>query len=190
MFCFKLLHHIEGDPFWFLGFSSMNLQYTTYLVCMLPEDVIKHMFVVQTNSHIFTMMFQQTCSPQIISLGVFTEVNKLLQPRKSGVMEFMTWCLQQFSEAAHVCFLCHCISTLKEKEIHKIRNVYLIQLGWDNINTRYLRINFKGMSLSHCVNNIYALQFPGVGCSLLTDKMTLKLLWGSKGWGNNEENFL
>ena len=153
----------------------MNLQYTTYLVCMLPEDVIKHLFVVQTNSHIFTMMFQQTCSPQIISLGVFTEVNKLLQPRKSGVMEFMTWCLQQFSEAARVCFLCHCISTLKEKEIHKIRNEYLIQLGWGNTNIRYWRIKFKGMFLGHYVNNLHALQFPGVGCSLLTDDFKINV---------------
>ena len=46
------------------------------------------------------------------------------------------------------------------------------------------------MSLSHYVNNTYALQFLGVGCSLLTDKMTLKLMWGSKRWGNNEDNFL
>ena len=119
--CFKLLWHIEGDPFWSLGFY-----YTTALVFMSFKDVTKHLFVVQTNSHIFTMMSQQTCSPQISSLGVFTVVDKLFQPARSGVMKFVTWCLQQFSEAACVCFLCHCISTLKEKEIHKIRNEYLI----------------------------------------------------------------
>ena len=50
----------------------------------------RYLFLVQTNSHIFTMMFQQTCSPQINSLGAFTVVNKLLQPARSGVMEFVT----------------------------------------------------------------------------------------------------
>ena len=79
---------------------------------------------------------------------------------------------------------------MKEKEIHKVRNEYLIQLGWSNTNIRYRRINFKGMSLSHYVNNIYALQFPAVGCSLLTDKMTLGLMWGSERQGNIEDNFL
>ena len=39
---------------------------------------------------IFTMMFQQTCSPQISSLGVFTVVDKLFQPARSGVMKFVT----------------------------------------------------------------------------------------------------
>ena len=126
IFCFKLLRYIEGDPFRSLGFSSRNLQYTTALGCMSLKDITKHLFMVQKNSHIFTMMFQQNCSPQINSLGVFSVVDKLLQLARSGVMEFMTGCLQQFSEAAHVCFLCHCISTLKEKEIHKIRNEYLI----------------------------------------------------------------
>ena len=115
IFCFKLLRHIKGDPFQSLGFSSMNLQYTTARGCMLLKDVTKHLLLVQTNSHIFTMMFQQTCSPQINSLGVFTVVSKLLQPTRSGVMVFVTWCLQQFVEVARVCFLCHCISTLKEK---------------------------------------------------------------------------
>ena len=104
----------------------MNLQYNAALGCMLLKDITKHLFVVQTKSNIFTMMFQQTCLPQINSLGVFTTVNKLLQPTRSGVMEFVTRCLKQFSKAAHVCFLCHCVSTLKEKEIHKIRNEYLI----------------------------------------------------------------
>ena len=120
IFCFKLLHHIEGDLFWSLGFSSMNLQYITELGCMSLKDVTKHLFVVQKNSHMFTMIFQQTCWPQINSLAVFTVVNKLLQPARSGVMEFMTWCLQQFSEAARVCFLCHCISTLKEKRFIRL----------------------------------------------------------------------
>ena len=90
IFCLKLLLHIEGDPFRSLGFSSMNLQYTATLGCMLLKEVTKHLFVVQTNTHIFTMMFQQTCSPQINSLDVFTVVDKLLQPARSGVMEFMT----------------------------------------------------------------------------------------------------
>ena len=89
------------------------------------KDITGHVFVVQTNSHILPMMFQQTCSPQINSLGVFTVVSKLLQPTRSGVMVFVTWCLQQFSEAACVCFLCHCISTLEEKEIHKIREMII-----------------------------------------------------------------
>ena len=46
IFCFKLLHHIEGDLFWSLGFSSMNLQYITELGCMSLKDVTKHLFVV------------------------------------------------------------------------------------------------------------------------------------------------
>ena len=130
IFCFKLLCQIEDYPFRSLGFSYMNLQYTAALGCMLLKDVAKHLFVVQTNSHIFTVMFQHICSPQRNSLGIFTIVTKLLQLGRSGVMEFVTW-LQQFSEAAHVCFLFsikwhHFISTLKQKEIHKIRNEYLV----------------------------------------------------------------
>ena len=117
LFCFKLLHHIDDDPFWSLSFLSMNIQYTTVLGYMSLKDVTKHFF---------TMMIQQTCLPQINGLSVFTEVDKLLQPTRSGVMEFMTWCLHQFSEAARVCFLCHCISTLIEKEIPKIKNEYVI----------------------------------------------------------------
>ena len=46
------------------------------------------------------------------------------------------------------------------------------------------------MSLTNYANDIYALQFPGFVCSLLTDKMTLKLMWGSKRWENNEDNFI
>ena len=45
----------------------------------LIMPITKHLFMVQRNSHIFTMMYQQTCSPQINSLGVFTVVHKLLQ---------------------------------------------------------------------------------------------------------------
>ena len=90
IFCFKLLCHIEGDPFLSLGFWSMNLQYTAALGCMSLKGVTKHLFVMQKNSHIFIMMFQQTCLPQINSLGVFTKVNRLLQPGRSGVMEFVT----------------------------------------------------------------------------------------------------
>ena len=85
-----------------------------------------------------------------------------------------------FRGSARVSFLCHCISPLKEKESHKTRNT----------DITYRRINFKGMSLSHYVNNIYALQFLGVGCSSLVDKLTLKLMWDSKRCGDNEENFL
>ena len=90
IFCFKLLCYIEGYPFRSLGFSSMNLQYTAALGCMLLKEVTKHLFVGQINSHFFTVMFQQICSPQINSLGIFTIVNKLLQLGRSGVMEFVT----------------------------------------------------------------------------------------------------
>ena len=38
------------------------------------------------------------------------------------------------------------------------------------------------------INNINALQFPRVGCTLLTDKITLKLKWSSKR--GIEGNFL
>ena len=85
-----MLRHIEGDPFLSWAFLFMNLQYTAALGCMLFKDVTKNLFVVQTNSHIFTMMFQQTCLSQINSLGVFAVVGKLLQPTRSGVMEFVT----------------------------------------------------------------------------------------------------
>ena len=102
IFCFKLLRYIEGDPFRSLGFSSRNLQYTTALGCMSLKDITKHLFMVQKNSHIFTMMFQQNCLPQINSFGVFSVVDKLLQLARSGVMEFVTGCLQQFSEAARL----------------------------------------------------------------------------------------
>ena len=76
IFCFKLLRHIKDNHFRSFGFSSMNLQYTTALGCMSLKDVTKHLSVVQTNNHIFTMTFQQTCSSQINSLGVFTVVDK------------------------------------------------------------------------------------------------------------------
>ena len=76
IFCFKLLRHIKDNHFRSFGFSSMNLQYTTALGCMSLKDVTEYLSVVQTNSHIFTMMFQQTCSSQINSLGVFTVVSK------------------------------------------------------------------------------------------------------------------
>ena len=56
IFCFKLLHHIKSDPFRSLSFLFMNHQYTAALGCMLLKDVTKYLFVVQTNSHIFTMM--------------------------------------------------------------------------------------------------------------------------------------
>ena len=102
IFCFNLQHNIKGDHFQSMGFSSMNLQYTAALDCMSLKDVTKHLFVVQTNVHIFTIIFQQTCSPQINSLSAFTVVNKLFQPASSGVMEFVIWCLQQFSEAARL----------------------------------------------------------------------------------------
>ena len=93
---------------------------------MLPSTWCKQKSYFHHDVIFSPYFLQQTCLPQINSLGVFTIVDKLLQPPRSGVMEFLTWCLQQFSEAAHVCFLCHCISTQKEKEINKIRNEYLI----------------------------------------------------------------
>ena len=55
IFCFKLLHHIKSDPFRSLSFLFMNHQYTAALGCMLLKDVTKYLFVVQTNSHIFTI---------------------------------------------------------------------------------------------------------------------------------------
>ena len=137
----------------------MNLQYTAALGCMSLNDVTKHLFVVPENSHIFTMKFQQTCSPQINSLGVFTVVDKLLQPARSGVMEFVTWCLQQFSVSGRVCFLCHCISTLKEKEIHKIRNEYFYPSG-QNPPPSWLLGSFNHVT-SRCPNE-WALSAPSM----------------------------
>ena len=66
---------VVGDEWGWVGVGGGKWGWVHCLI--MP--VTKHLFMVQRNSHIFTMMYRQTCSPQINSLGVFTVVHKLLR---------------------------------------------------------------------------------------------------------------
>ena len=91
VFYFKLLHHIEGDPFRSLEFSSLNLQYTAALGCMSLKDITKHLFMMQTNSHIFTMMFQLLATNK--QFGCLHHSQQVASTRKiwcNGVCDMMS----------------------------------------------------------------------------------------------------
>ena len=145
MFLLAVMHWQQSMwPGWTSKFFALSccailrvILFDPWVFCLWIFNIMQHLVACHSKTLpsvcswcrqilIFSPWSQQTCLTQINSLSVFTVVDQLLQPTRSGVMEFVTWFLQQFSKAAHVCFLCHCISTLKEKEFHKIRNEYLI----------------------------------------------------------------